>query len=62
MYGERNTEAYVTTCKLESQWEFAACPRELNGLCMNLEGWAGEGGGREVQEGRDTGAPMADLC
>lgn len=25
-----------------------------------LEGWDGEGGGREVQVGGDTGTPMAD--
>ena len=29
-------------------------------LCDNLEGWNGEGGGREVQEGGDTCMPMAD--
>ena len=23
MYGERNTETYVTMCKIDSQWEFA---------------------------------------
>ena len=26
------------------------------------EGWDGEGGGREVQEGGDIGIPMADSC
>ena len=31
-------------------------------LCDNLEGWDGEGGGREVQEGRDICIPMADSC
>ena len=28
-------------------------------FCDNLEGWDGEGDGREVQ---DMGAPMADSC
>ena len=28
----------------------------------NLERWHGVGGGREVQEGGDTAAPMADSC
>ena len=28
----------------------------------NLEGWDGEGGEREVQEGGDIGIPMADSC
>ena len=35
--------------------------RELiQGLCNNLYEWDGEGEGREVLEGRDMGAPMAD--
>ena len=32
------------------------------GLCINLEGWDGEGDGREVQKGRDICIPMADSC
>ena len=32
------------------------------GLCINLEEWDGEGGGREVQEGGDICIPMADPC
>ena len=36
--------------------------RELKpGLCNNLEGWGGEGGRREVQEGGDIDTPMADI-
>ena len=31
-------------------------------FCDNLEGWAGMGGGREVQEGGDICIPMADSC
>ena len=31
-------------------------------LCDNLEGWDGEGGGREVPEGGDICIPMADSC
>ena len=31
------------------------------GLCDNLEGWGGEGPGREVREGGDTGVPMMIL-
>ena len=30
------------------------------GLCINLEGWDGEGGGREVQTGGNICIPMAD--
>ena len=31
-------------------------------LCDNLEGWNGEGGGKEAQEGEDMCIPMADSC
>ena len=31
-------------------------------LCDNLEGQGREGDGRGVQEGGDTGVPMADSC
>ena len=50
----------VTICKIDSQWEFAVCLRKFEqGLCNNLEGWGGEGDGREVQEGGDIYTPMA---
>ena len=53
-------ETYITTCKLDSQWEFAVWLRELKlGLCNNLEGWNGEGGGMEVQEEGDICIPIA---
>ena len=45
-------ETYITICKIDNQWEFAVCTRKLKqGLCINLEGWDGEGDGREVQKG-----------
>ena len=63
MFGESNKETYITMCKIDSQGEFAVCLRKLKqGLCINLEGWDGEGDGREVQEGRDICIPMADSC
>ena len=31
-------------------------------LCISLEGWVEEGGGREIQKGGDIGIPMADSC
>ena len=31
-----------------------------HGLCINLEGWDGEGDGREFQKGGDIRIPMAD--
>ena len=32
------------------------------GLCINLEGWGGEGDRMEVQKGGDVCIPMADSC
>ena len=50
MYGESNMETYITMCKIDSLWEFAIWLRKLKqGFCINLEGWNGEGYGREVQ-------------
>ena len=61
MYGESNMETYITICKIYSQWEFAIQLRKLKqGLCINLEGWDGEGDGREFQKGGDICIPMAD--
>ena len=53
MYGESIMETYVTVCKIDSQCEFCVCLRELKqGLCINLEGYDGEGdGGRFKREG-----------
>ena len=31
MHGESNMETYITICKINSQWEFAACLRKLRG-------------------------------
>ena len=54
-------ETYITICEIGSQREFAVWPRKLKqGLCINLEGWGGEGDGREFQKGGDTCKPMAD--
>ena len=61
MYQKSNMEAYITICKLDSQREFAVCLRKLKqGLCINVEGWDGEGDGRRFQKGRDIRIPMAD--
>ena len=63
MYGESNMETYITMWKIECQWEFAVWLRKLKqGLCIDLEGWDGEGDGMEVQKGRDICTPMADSC
>ena len=63
MYGESNMETYITIHKIDSQQEFAVWLRKLKqGLCINLEGWDGEGDGREVQKGGDICIPMAYSC
>ena len=59
MYGNSNMETYITICKIDSQRDLAVW---LRGLCINLEGWDGEGNGREVQKGGDICIPMADSC
>ena len=63
MYGKSNMETYITICKIGSLREFAVWLRKLKqGLCINLEGWDGEGDGREFQKGGDICIPMADSC
>ena len=32
------------------------------GLCINLEGWDGDGDGKEFQNGGDKCIPMVDSC
>ena len=54
MYGKSSMETYIIICKIDSQREFAVWLGKLKqGLCINLEGWDGEGDGREVQKGGD---------
>ena len=47
MYGKSNLETYIIICKIDNQQEFAVWLRKLKqGLCINQEGWGGEGDGR----------------
>ena len=63
MHGKSNVEIYITIYKIDSQQELTVWLRKLKqGLCINLEGWDGEGDGREVQKGEDICIPMADSC
>ena len=63
MCGKSNTETYITVCKINSQKKFAVWLRKLKqGLCINLEGWDGEGDGREVQNRGDICIPLSDSC
>ena len=61
VYGKSNMATYITICEIDSQQEFAVWLRKLKqGLCINLEGWDGEGDGREFHKGGDICIPMAD--
>ena len=52
MHGKSIMETYISICKIDSQWEFAVWLRKFKqGLCINLEGWDGEMGGRFKREG-----------
>ena len=63
MYGESNMETYITICKIDGQQEFTVWLRKLKQeLCSKLEGWDGEGDGREVQKGGDMCILIADSC
>ena len=63
MCGKSNMETYTTICKIDSQQEFAVWLSKLKqGLCINLEGWNGEGVGREIQKGGNICISMADSC
>ena len=56
-------ETYITICKIDSQWEFALCLRELKRrLSINLEWWDGQRDGSRVQERGVICIPMADSC
>ena len=63
MYGKNNMETCVTICEIDSQQEFAVWLRKLKqGLCISLEGWEGEGDGRQFLKRGDICIPMADSC
>ena len=50
VYGGSDVEAHTAICKTDSQWEFAVQLRKLKqGLGIDLDGWDGEGEGREAQ-------------
>ena len=62
MCRKSNMETYITICKIDGQQEFAIWLRKLKqGLCINLEGWDGEGDGREVQKGGDMAQRLKRL-
>ena len=59
---ENSIETYITICETDRQSGFDAWDRVLGPVHWDdPEGWDGEGGGREAQDG-DTCIPMADSC
>ena len=63
MYEKSNMETYIIIYKIDSKQEFAVWLRKLKqGFCVKLEGWNGQGDGREVQKEEDICIPMADSC
>ena len=60
MYGKGNMETYITICKIDSQRNMLYGLGNSNSI--NLEGWNGEGDGKEFQKGGDICIPMADSC
>ena len=61
MYGKSNMETFITICKqiVSGSLMYNTGYTKLV-LCDKLESWGREGGGRGVQDGRDTCIPMAD--
>ena len=58
---QSNMETYITICKTDNQWEFAVWLRKLKqGLYIILEGWDGEGDGKDFQKRGDILIPMAE--
>ena len=50
MYGKSNMETYITIRRIDSQRKFAVWLKKCKqGLCINLEGWDGEGNGTPLQ-------------
>ena len=63
MYGKSNIETCIAVCNIDSQQECAVWLRKLKqGFYINLEGWDGEGDGRQVEEGGVICIPRADSC
>ena len=63
--GQRSLVGYSPRGRKESgtteQLHFTSQETQ-KGLCINLEGWDGEGDGREVQNGGDICILTADSC
>ena len=62
MFGKSNRETYITICKIDSPNLSIICcmaKKLKQGLCINLERWDGEMGGRFKREGIIC-IPMAD--
>ena len=52
MYGKSNMETYITICKIDNRNLLYGSENSYRG-CVILEGWNGEGPGRDVRVGGD---------
>ena len=59
---ESEEELKSLLMKVKEETEKAGLWELKQGISINLEGWDGEEGGREIQEGGDICTPMADSC
>ena len=69
MYEESNMETYILhilhILHMQNRQPMGICSmtqETQTGVCINLEGWDGEGDGSDIGEGGDICIPMADSC
>ena len=55
-------ETYITIHKIANENLLYVSKKLKQGLCINLEGWDGEGDGREFLKGGDIYILMSDSC
>ena len=60
--GESSVETYALPYVKQPVGISCTTQGAQTGLCDNLQGWEGVGGGGKVQERGDTGIPAADSC
>ena len=61
MYGESNMETYITTCKIDRQWEFPIWLRNSNrGSISTARGGIGREMGGKFKKTGDMCIPMAN--